>query len=117
MTSGYIESYGYFSVAEGWLLCGWVAQGWTEDHVPSRVVPSFENGNVEGETLAIPYRRHDVPSDGEGVIFFIHNRAASLNGCAVKNLRSTQNACRTDRDADNVRYCRNHEASTFLIVI
>jgi GT2 family glycosyltransferase len=78
MTSGYIESYGYFSVAEGWLLCGWVAQKWTEGQVPSQVVASFENGNVDGETLAIPYRRHDVPTDAEGVIFFIHNRVASL---------------------------------------
>ena len=78
MTSGYIESYGYFSVAEGWLLCGWVAQGWTEEHVPSRVVATFENGVADGEALAILYRRRDVPGDADGVIFFIHYQLASL---------------------------------------
>jgi GT2 family glycosyltransferase len=78
MTSGYIESFGYFSVAEGWLLCGWVAQGWADDHVPSQVVASFENGNVDGETLAIPFKRRDVPGDAKGIIFFIDCRIASL---------------------------------------
>lgn len=75
---GYIDFYGHFSIASGWMLCGWVAQGWLTTRAPTDVTISFEHGEVSGENLATLYRRHDLAEGAEGVIFYVQSLEPSL---------------------------------------
>lgn len=70
-TSGFIDFYGYHSVAEGWLLCSWVGQGWPATQPPERLVLSFEDDDLTGASLAVLYPRQDLEGSAEGAVFFV----------------------------------------------
>jgi GT2 family glycosyltransferase len=75
---GFIDFYGYHSVAGGWLFCGWVDPAWPAQKGPSQFIISFQGGDVTGAAQAILYPRGDLDGDAEGVVFFIRGPADAL---------------------------------------
>jgi GT2 family glycosyltransferase len=75
---GFIDLYGRFSLASGWLFSGWVMQGWPEHEIPRQVVITFEQGTVRGEPIAVSHSRQDLPAGAEGVVFFLPGAASHL---------------------------------------
>ncbi|HQT45784.1 MAG: hypothetical protein B7X08_00400 [Acidocella sp. 20-63-7] len=70
-TSGYVDFYGYHPVAQGWLLCSWVGQGWSAARPPEQLVLSFEEDDLTGESLAVLYPRQDLEGSAQGAVFFV----------------------------------------------
>jgi GT2 family glycosyltransferase len=83
-SSGFVECYGYHAAAGGWLICGWVARGWGDGPAPSRVLATFEQGDVSGDAVAMLFTRHDLKDGAEGVIIFVQGAGRPLGGlCSV----------------------------------
>jgi GT2 family glycosyltransferase len=82
--SGFVDCYGHHLAAGGWLFCGWIAPSWRGRHAPTRVVASFERGDVGGEAVAATYSRADLQNGGDGVIFFVPGSGGSLGSlCSI----------------------------------
>jgi len=81
---GFVDCYGYHSIAGGWLFCGWVSQGWAEGQQPTRIQASFEQGDVSGEAVATLYPRPDLRDGAAGAVFFLQGSGVPLgNLCSL----------------------------------
>jgi GT2 family glycosyltransferase len=75
---GFIDFYGYHSVAGGWLFCGWVGHVWSDRKEPTQFIISFQGDDVTGAAQAILYPRRDLDGDADGAVFFIRGPAHAL---------------------------------------
>ncbi len=77
---GFVDVYGYHSVAGGWLFCGWVSND-AEDMTSSpTIVAQFERGEVRGEGVSVNYPRDDLGSRGLGMVLFVSGSSSPLGG-------------------------------------
>lgn len=81
---GFVDSYGYHTSAGGWVFSGWAAHGWTDAQPPTRLLAAFEEGDIEGEAVAVRYPRPDLKDGGEGTLFFVPGSGVPLGSlCSV----------------------------------
>jgi len=79
---GYIDLYGYHSMAGGWLFCGWVSS--TLDELtadgPLAAAVQFERGELRGEAARVQYDRDDLGERGRGLVLFVSGAGSALGG-------------------------------------
>jgi hypothetical protein len=61
---GYVDFYGYHTMAGGWLFCGWVSSEVYEMSGAPAVVAQFERGEICGEAVRRGLRRRITIVDG-----------------------------------------------------
>ena len=82
--TGFIDFYGYHSVAGGWLLCGWTTPDAPDGLQPDAVTISFEGGNISGDAVAVIYPRADLAEGQDGVVLFVQGSGAPLGAlCSI----------------------------------
>jgi GT2 family glycosyltransferase len=77
---GFIDFYGYHSVAGGWLFCGWAPQSCGPEHLSERMTAHFERGEVSGKAMCAGYPRDDLKDRGDGAVIFIEGSGRPLGG-------------------------------------
>lgn len=77
---GFIDVYGYHTVAGGWLFCGWVSDEAEDIASSPNVIVQFERGAVRGEGVRVNYPREDLGGRGLGVVLFISGSGSPLGG-------------------------------------
>jgi GT2 family glycosyltransferase len=118
---GYIEYFGFHPTAGGWIASGWLSRGWSSQQSPDRVVMSFEDGDIRGDTVASLFERPELPDGAQGVMLFVRAGAAAFGQLSsvsmhVGGVRSTlvpitaaprlREAELTDRVRDNLLSAR-----------
>ncbi|MBN9509929.1 MAG: glycosyltransferase [Alphaproteobacteria bacterium] len=82
--SGFVDFYGHHSLANGWLLCGWVSDAWHEELRPESIRASFEEGEVTGEGIVVLYSRTDLTDGARGLVLYIEGPVRRLGAlCSV----------------------------------
>jgi len=83
---GYIEYFGYHPTAGGWIASGWLSRGWSSQQTPDRVVMSFDDGDIRGDTAASLFERPELPDGAQGVVLFIRGEAAAFGPLSTISL-------------------------------
>ena len=68
---GYVEFFGYHTMAGGWLISGWVSRPWTPGDAPGDILISFENGDVAGKIIGTFFPRQELPDGAQGLLLFV----------------------------------------------
>jgi GT2 family glycosyltransferase len=86
---GFVDVYGYHTVAGGWLFCGWVSNEAEDTTWSPTVVAQFERGEVRGEGVRVNYPREDLGSRGLGTVLFISGSGSPLGGLLSITIEAT----------------------------
>jgi len=69
---GYVEFYGYHSLAEGWCFSGWITRQENIADYINRTIATFNNDRIEAEVLSLTFPRSDITSwDAIGFLIFL----------------------------------------------
>jgi GT2 family glycosyltransferase len=77
---GFVDFYGYHSIAGGWLLCGWLSSKVQDAFDTRAFVIQFERGEIRGEAVSTYYPRDDLGDRGIGIVLFVPGSGAPLGG-------------------------------------
>jgi glycosyltransferase involved in cell wall biosynthesis/GT2 family glycosyltransferase len=83
---GFVEYFGHHPGAGGWLVSGWLGPPGDETP-PDRLVLSFEDGDIRGDALFLPYARPELHPGARGVIFFLPGQPAAFGPLRAVSLR------------------------------
>ncbi len=72
--NGYVDFYGYAEAAQGWLICGWVVEDWTQaggDAAPPMADLMLDRAMRRAPGAAAFFHRGDLGGGGIGLMLFV----------------------------------------------
>ncbi len=81
---GYVDFYGYYPAAGGWLIGGWMSYPWAPGEQPRVALAIFTDCMVDDHGVAGFYQREDVSDRGIGFVFLL--KAPSRDGGILRRL-------------------------------
>jgi GT2 family glycosyltransferase len=76
--SGYIDFYGFSSIAGGWVLTGWIGRDWDGADQPVTATLEFDAGTVAGSAAICVFERGDIKKVGVGLVALVDSADARL---------------------------------------
>jgi GT2 family glycosyltransferase len=76
---GYVELYGYHSLADGWFFAGWVTRRADLADCFKNAVAQFIDETVSGHVTTLFFSRGDLNDEGIGFLIFLHVSGAARN--------------------------------------
>ena len=70
---GYVDRYGYSTIAGGWIAVGWIGHAWDDRGAPFEAKLDFAEGMLAGKATTSNFPRSDVQKVGSGLILFVES--------------------------------------------
>lgn len=84
--TGYVDFYGYHTLASGWCLAGWITRHDALDDTLNRAELCFDDNTFEGDVISLTFKRDDI-LDHDAVGFLIFLPAAMSSPGPLRLLR------------------------------